>query len=98
MAGKEERGTDIAIHHLVIFFSAGIDEWFVIPNSGVVNQDMQCSEVLFCCQHGTQSRLFLTHIADYRYGSTTCGLDHLHQLVETGLPARSQYKTSYFFG
>ena len=98
MAGKKERGTHIGLHEFVVVLSAGLDEWFVVPNPGVVQQDMQRSEVLFCCLHGAQGRLLLTHIPDHCYSSTTCGVDHLYQLVETGLPTRDQDKTCSFSG
>jgi hypothetical protein len=43
VAGKKEHGTHISLHQLAVFISAGLDEWFVVPNPGVVQQDMQRS-------------------------------------------------------
>jgi hypothetical protein len=43
VAGKNERGTHIGLHQLVVFISAGLDEWLVVPSLGIVEQDMQRS-------------------------------------------------------
>jgi hypothetical protein len=43
----EECGTNIGIHQLVVYFSAGVNQWFVVPNLSIIQQDMQSAEVLF---------------------------------------------------
>src|SRR6266566_6173428 len=98
MAGKKESGTYIAIHHFVIFFSTGVDEWLVVSNADIVDQDIHCTELLFCNGNGPYRRLLLTDISNYCNSSTTCGLDRLHQFIETVLAPGSQYKIGSFVG
>jgi hypothetical protein len=98
MASEKKCGAYVAIHHLVVFFSTGVDQVFVVSNANVVDQDIQGSKLLFCCGNGPDRCLFISDISGYCYGSTTRGLDRLHKFIETFLSPGNEDKVSSFAG
>ena len=90
MAGKQEGGADIAIHHLVIVLDTGSSERLVVAHTNIVDQDIQGAEVLLGHRHSSYRRLLFTGISHDRHGLPPCGVDRLHQLSETLLPSRCQ--------
>ena len=48
MAREKKRRAHIDVHHFIIFLGAGVYEVLIIPDSCVVDEDVQSSECALC--------------------------------------------------
>ncbi len=63
MSREQKSGTDVGVHHLVVFRRAGGDKVLVIPHARVVDQDVNASERLDGNLDGFYCRRFLARVA-----------------------------------